>query len=191
MELRDVIYGRRSIRSYQETDVSTDDLREILEAGLMAPNGMNLQQWHFVMIRDPKLLSECKELMTKVYHQFKPVLQEKFILNPSMVDETGKFLSTLGNAPAMLLAFVSHPGLDDSLSVISSICAAIENMLLAAYDKGLGSCWLTAPIVAKMDHEFKERFAPDKGKLVACVLFGYPNEAPPSLPRKAGRYEIL
>lgn len=191
MEFHDVVVGRRSVRKYKSLEISLSDLNEILEAGIAAPNGMNLQPWHFVMVRDKEKLIQCKELMANVYNKFKPVLEERFSRNPSIVKETGEFLTTLGGAPALLLAFASRPDYNDSIVVISGVSAAIENMLLASYNKGIGSCWITAPVVAKMCKDFEELFAPDKGQLIACATFGYPDETPPMPPRRQGKYQIV
>ena len=191
MDFHDVVVGRRSIRKYKDKEISVVDLNEILEAGIAAPNGMNLQPWYFVMVKDKEKLNQGKALMGKVYDRFKPVLEERFSRNPSIVKETGDFLTTLGGAPALLLAFASRPDYNDSVVVISGISAALENMLLAAFNKGIGSCWITAPIVTKMGRDFEELFAPDKGQLIACATFGYPDECPAMPPRRVGKYEIL
>ncbi len=190
MEVKEAIYGRRSIRKYTDRDISYEDLVDILEAGIMAPSAMNLQQWHFVMVRDKALIEESREIMSKVFDTFKPVLTDRFSKHPHIVHETGDFMKTLGGAPAILLAFVSREDYNNSLPALSGVCAAIENMLLAAYEKGIGSCWLTAPITARMEDEFERRFAPGKGRFVAFITLGYPDETPPIPPRRSGKYEI-
>src|SRR5207245_5691333 len=48
------IQERRATRHYEPTAVQEDDLRRILEAGLAAPSGYNLQPWRFVVVRDPE-----------------------------------------------------------------------------------------------------------------------------------------
>lgn len=191
MDVKEAIYGRRSIRKYTGQTISEEDLVDILEAGIMAPSAMNLQQWHFVMVRDKALIEESREIMSKVFDTFKPVLTDRFSKHPHIVHETGDFMKTLGGAPAILLAFVSREDYNNSLPALSGVCAGLQNMLLAAYEKGIGSCWLTAPITAHMEDEFERRFAPGKGRFVAFVTFGYPDENPPVPPRRSGKYEIL
>lgn len=191
MDIKEAIYGRRSIRKYTDQEISQEDLVDILEAGIMAPSGMNLQHWHFVMVKDKVLIEECREIMERVYHAFIPVLEKRFSKHPYIVKETGDFMTTLGGSTAVLMAFAARPDYNDSLPALSGVCAAIENMLLAAYGKGIGSCWLTGPIAAHMEDEFERRFAPDKGRFVAFVTFGYPDETPPVPPRRSGKYEIL
>jgi len=191
MQVREAIFERRSIRKYKPEEISHEDLLDILESGVMAPSAMNLQQWHFVMIRDKARIEECCEIMSKVFDTFKPVLKERFVKHPYIVHETGQFMKTLGGAPAILLAFLSRPDYNNSIPALSGVCAAVENMLLAAHGKGIGSCWLTAPITAGMEHEFENRFATGKGAFVGFVTFGYPDEKPDVPPRRDGKYEII
>ncbi len=191
MELMKAIYERRSIRKYTAEEIPLDALKQILEAGVMAPSGMNLQHWHFVMVRDPEMMEKCQEIMIRVSDIFRPALEKRFTRNPHIVQETGEFLTTLGGAKVMLFAFLSKKEFNDSIPAVSGVCAAIQNMLLAAWDMGIGSCWLTAPVAAKLDHEYEELLAPDKGKFVGCVTFGYPDEMPVAPPRREGKYEII
>ena len=76
-------------------------------------------------------------------------------------------------------------------TIVQSVAAAIENILLAATDRGLGSCWLTAPVETGMSEELRDTFAPDKGKLLAIVTLGYSDQTPKTPARKAGRYTII
>lgn len=72
-----------------------------------------------------------------------------------------------------------------------SIGAAIQNILLAAHNKGIGSCWLTAPIEAGVGRELGSIFAPDKGEMVALITLGYPAKVGKPPKRKEGRFSIL
>ena len=57
----------------------------------------------------------------------------------------------------------------------------IRNLLLAAWDKGIGSCWLSAPQRMGFGPALQECFAPDKGEFVAMVTLGYPDQAPKAI----------
>jgi nitroreductase len=52
--LSQVIRERRSTQSYEPVPVHEADLKKILDAGLAAPSGYNLQPWRFVVVRDPE-----------------------------------------------------------------------------------------------------------------------------------------
>jgi len=52
--LSEVIRGRRATPSFEPTPVPDQDLNRILQAGLAAPSGYNLQPWRFVVVRHPE-----------------------------------------------------------------------------------------------------------------------------------------
>jgi len=55
MSLLDVIFGRRSIRRYSSEPIPDEVLRNILEAGRLAPSADNAQPWHFIVVTKSKL----------------------------------------------------------------------------------------------------------------------------------------
>ncbi|MCD8020982.1 MAG: nitroreductase family protein [Clostridiales bacterium] len=194
MELKEAIYGRRSVRKYDGKPVSEADIRDILEAGIMAPSASNLQPWYFVAVANKEKLDEVKEAMMEASDILMPSLTARFEQYPQVVAETRQFISLLGNAPLCILAFLYK---DDSeyhrkeTELIESTAAAMQNMLLTAYSKGISSCWLTAPLEAGMDTVLREKFAPGKGRMVAMMTFGY-SDAQPRMPRRReGRYQII
>ena len=129
--------------------------------------------------------------MGGVVEKFTPVLEQRFARNPEQVGITNKFLSTLGGAPVCVLVFFLKPDYPDRDGAMQSVSAAIENVLLAAWDKGIGSCWLSAPQRMGFGPAFQERFAPDKGEFVAAITLGYPDQQPKMPPRREGRYTIV
>lgn len=191
METRQALLTRRSIRRYRPDPIPEQDLQEILEAGLYAPSGVNLQPWYFVAVQSQEALDEVKELMGGVVERFRPVLKERFQRHPEQVGITSRFLTSLGGAPVCLLAFFYRPEYPGRDGAMQSVAAAIENMLLAAWDKGSGSCWMTAPQQMGFGPELQRRFAPDKGEFIAMVTLGYPEGEAELPPRRDGRYTIV
>jgi len=55
MSLLEAIFKRRSIRKYKRQPIPDDVLKNILEAGRLAPSANNLQPWHFIVVTDQKL----------------------------------------------------------------------------------------------------------------------------------------
>ena len=191
MDTREVLLTRRSIRRYKSDPIPESDLREILEAGLYAPSAINLQHWYFVAIQDPATMEEVRQIMGGVVEKFTPVLKQRFARNPEQIGITNKFLATLGGAPVCVLVFMLKPDYPDRDGAMQSVSAAIENMLLAAWDKGIGSCWLSAPQRMGFGPVFQERFAPGKGEFVAAITLGYPDQEGKLPPRRDGRYTIV
>ena len=191
MDTREILLTRRSIRRYKSDPIPESDLREILEAGLYAPSAINLQHWDFVAVQNPDVMEEVRGIMGGVVEKFTPVLKQRFSRNPEQIGITNKFLSTLGGAPVCVLVFMLKPDYPDRDGAMQSVSAAIENMLLAAWDKGIGSCWLSAPQRMGFGPVFQERFAPGKGEFVAAITLGYPDQEGKLPPRRDGRYTIV
>ena len=192
METRDALLGRRSIRRYDPTrPIAEEDLKEIIEAGLYAPSAVNMQHWYFVVVRSPERRAELVEVMGHVFGKFLPVLEDRFQKNPEAIEETKEFFHGLGGAPVCILAFFLKDNYPDRDGAMQSVSAAVENILLAAYDKGIGSCWLSAPQRMGFGPELNRRFAPDKGEFVAAITLGYPATEPKAPPRRAGRYDFV
>ena len=192
MELKDVIYGRRSIRKFKEQQISEQDIREIVDAGIMAPSATNIQHWYFIAICNPEALSELRDIAADGAAAFREKLEKRFPDHPDVVASTTNFIGSLGNAPFVVLAFLRSPEQEaDNSPAVQSVAAAIENMVLAAYDKGIGSCWMTSLSAGDAAEAIHERFAPDRGSLLAIVTFGYPDQEPKCPKRKDDRVEFI
>jgi nitroreductase len=165
---------------------------EILEAGINAPSAVNYQPWYFVVVKSPEKMRELVGIMANVAKTAEENLRKAFPNRPEVAEETGRFISRLGGAPVCVLAFKHRQEYGKSTSTITqSIAAAIENMILTATDKGIGSCWRTAGVESDAGDLIREKFAPDKGELVALVTLGFSAQGPKAPPRKGERYIIM
>jgi len=191
METKDAIIGRRSVRRYTDQPLSDADVQDIITAGLFAPSAIDLQPWYFVVIKSAEKLEELRKFMSDVYDNFEHVLFQRFGNHPAAIAETKVFLKSLGGTQCCILAFMLKQDYPDKIGVIQGVSAGIQNMLLTAYDKGIGSCWMTAPMRAGMDEELRLKYAPERGEFVAAITFGYPAFTPKAPKRKEGRYEII
>jgi len=196
MEIKQAIMSRRSIRKYTSQPVSDQDIQDLLEAAVYAPSGINMQPWYFLAIRSEEAMVRLKVLMEKTFENFLPTLQQRFSRNPEAIEEVKPFLTNLGGAPLCVLAFLlkrpdQDPQYSDALTLSHGVCAGIENMLLIACEKGLGSCFMTAPINAGLGEDIRMEFAPEHGQLIAVVTIGYPDESPKAPRRRDGRFDII
>ena len=157
MELMDVIRQRRSIRKYKPDPVSEADLEYVLEAARLAPSWANSQCWKFVVITDPKVKSELAK--------------------------SGK--EWTAHAPVLIAACAdpSKPGTKgDQAYYMLDIGIAMEHLILAAADRGLGTCWIGW---FKEDVAKRALDVPEDIRVVAFTPLGYPDETPSPKPRKA------
>jgi nitroreductase len=190
------IKNRRSIRKFKPDAISEMDLHTILEAGIAAPSSKNRQPWHFTVVR-----GTVKEELARVMERGLnlEVKAHKPFLPESMRYINGAFTSVnvMREAPVVVLVsnergdgtdFSSNLSVDERVAEIcnvQSVAAAVENMLLAAQELGLGSLWVCDIFFAYPEiSEWLEKKNPGHGMLVAALCFGYADEAPKARARK-------
>ncbi len=66
--LCEAIEGRRSTPSFDGAPIPSEDLRQILDAGLNAPSGYNMQPWRFIVVQSPE---QKRKLRAASYNQAK------------------------------------------------------------------------------------------------------------------------
>src|SRR5512137_2784343 len=159
MSLIDVILTRRSIRRYDTKEVPAEVLQQILEAGRQAPSAANRQPIRFVIVKDHDLLKVlCDNLFTRFVKY----------------------------APIAIVGCADIKSLLTGKWAVVDAAIAMENMVIAAWTLGVGSCWIGACDEEKVKELLK---IPDKWKVVALVTLGYPAEQPK--PRKKKSFEEL
>jgi len=192
MDTYDAIMKRRSVRRYTDKAVDDQTVEKIMQAAMYAPSAVNFQPWYYVVIKSREKMAEFVKIMDEVADKNIPGLKDRFKSHPEIVAESDYFIRYLGKAPVCILAFEHKKEYSKSeSSIVQSVAVSIENILLAATEFGLGSCYLTAPLEAGLDGRIQEKYAPDKGKLVALVTIGYAETIPQAPRRKEGRYVII
>jgi nitroreductase len=196
MELDDVIKGRRSIRQYRQEEIPQELLQEIVGSALWAPSGMNRQDWSLIVVRG-SFRDQLLEIISKSKEYILPHLQE--IFSEKIIKISLQVFSNLGGAPAVILVYIpkEKTHCDESLdergryhlefnrfNQLLSASALIQNLLLAAHERGLGTCWMTGP--KYMEKEINELFGITGKELVSIIPIGYPDQTPPAPPRKEG-----
>ena len=187
MKIKELIYGRGSSGKYLELPIAQSDVEEIVEAGTLVPEHVPVQPWHFVAVSDPAALRALEELMHGEVEAFAAKLRERFPGHPEIKRDTEQFMESLSGAPLVVMAFTDHACEDEALAEqIKQIGSAFQNMLLQAYGKGIGSCWLTSPIAAGIAPALRQRFSPGEGEFIGIVTFGYfDSNAPRNVVRRA------
>ena len=191
------IKDRRSIRKFKPDAISEMDLHTILEAGIAAPSSKNRQPWHFTVVR-----GDAKEELAQVMERglnLEIKAHEPF-LPDSMKFINGAFTSVnvMREAPVVVLVsndrgrctdFAENLSADErvaELCNVQSVAAAVENMLLAAQEMGIGSLWICDVFFAYPElSEWMEKKNLSHGMLVAALAFGYADEAPKARTRKS------
>ncbi|MCF7871925.1 nitroreductase family protein [Candidatus Woesearchaeota archaeon] len=156
MDVLHAIMNRRSIRSYLRKPVEFDKLTMLLKAGSMAPSAGNLQSYRFIVITDKKVIKGVADHCTE---QFWIGMAPILIVVVADVERTESYYGLRGQR----------------LYAVQDCAAAIQNILLAAHDMGLGACWVGS---------FDEGYIADKlgipeGKRPQAVItVGYAADSP-------------
>ena len=173
----DLMMSRRSIRAYKDSVISRETLDEILACGINAPNGMNRQSYELRVIDSPALIDSITEAMVKD--------------NPAIAERKG-FKNIFVNAPCVVcIAY------DTTYDMAQIDCGLLgENIILAAWAKGIGSCCLGSSARWILDSPsakpYLDRMAFSKNyKLLYCIALGYPDESPEAKPRRQDMIKFM
>ena len=164
--MHEILKNRRSIRKYKAQQVSDAELDAVLEAGIYAPSGMNTQNTTLVAVRD----QETRDQLSR--------------MNAAVMGSTS---DPFYGAPCVIVVLVDP----ERYTAVEDGALVLGNLMNAAYEIGLGSCWI---------HRAQQMFDSAEGKALLkkwglpenlrgvgnCIL-GYPDEAPEAKPRKEGR----
>jgi nitroreductase len=150
LSVLDVIKARGSIRSYKDKPIPKQALLDVLEAARMAQSAANRQPWEFIVVTDRAIK---ERLVQAAGHQ-------------SFVGEAAAVLVCLAN-PKESASVGPFEGFLIDLTI------AIENMVLTAWDLGIGSCW----IGAYTEQKVKELLdVPRNLRVMSLLTLGYPEE---------------
>lgn len=166
MDVKEAIESRRSIRKYENRNISDDVIKTVIDAARLAPSGNNSQPWTYHVIKD----IETKER-----------LRENEIFSQAFVYTAPVIIVCCGDDKAYT-KHVEHRDLPNEVRTIRDISIASAFLTLRATELGLGSCyigWLKA-------EKLKEMLNIPKHKVVPYVItMGYPAENPNPKPRKS------
>ena len=191
MELLELMKYRRSIRKYQDRQISREDMETIIEAGTWAPNAGGGQRSIIVGIRNAKLAEKIGRLNVARFDRSR--LSGSYVSadQPSIIDDP-IMKSGFYGAPAVCVVFAIKNFL---YSIPDAFCCA-ENMVLMATELGISSC-----IIARGEETFdneigaallREWNIPENYIARCFVILGYcDGDYPQPRLRKAQRSKII
>ncbi len=152
METLKAIFKRRSVRKYKDMPVEEQKIREVLRTAMAAPTARNVQDWEFLVINT---LEGRQKIM-----------------------DAHPYASMLKTAPVAVIVCSNRVREEGAQGYGPINCAAaIQTMLLAATDMGLGSVWLGVFPRPERVMALKEAFAlPEDITPIGIAVFGYADE---------------
>lgn len=202
MDLYEAIRTRRSVRKFRSEAIPKEKILRILEAANLAPTASNRQPWNFLIVSRSSI-DQMYEMMDRSFKERveeigRTVMSER-IKNLSIpvnkskdkVEGLNEFYRTLGGAPIAIVVYVDKE--NDPCQWKNNICdasAAIENLILAAWSEGIGSCWMTGPL-KKKESEIKAFLGIPKDKeIVGIIPIGTPAYTPKTPPKEDIRSKV-
>ena len=150
MEFEDVIKSRTSVRTYSNKDVEDEKIKYMLECAQLAPSWRNSQCWSFIVVKN----KEKKKELSK----------------------TGMINKWLKDVPVIIVA-CGTPKISGTRNNMNyflvDVAIAMQHLILAATDMGLGSCWIGGFNERKVKEILE---IPDDVKVVALTPIGYPTQ---------------
>lgn len=141
----DAIASRKSVRGFEDSSVEDEKLKICLEAARLAPSWANKQCWHFVVVQGKQA-----------------------------VDDLGLVPAHIKNTPVLIVACGDPDksgSIDGKQYYMVDVAIAVEHLVLAAWEQGLGTVWVGA---FKEDKVRKALGIPENIKVVALIPMGHP-----------------
>ncbi|WP_040363516.1 nitroreductase family protein [Coprothermobacter platensis] len=161
-DIYELIKQRRSIRNFKPDPIDESVIKRILEAGLWAPSAGNLQARTIFVVTKEQMKRDLSDACFGQDH----VAQAPLVLvGCTDVESMRSYYGKRGT----------------TLYGICDVSAAMENIILAAWQEGIGTCWVGNFDEEQVRHALRidKRFLP-----VVVVAMGYPLEVPPAPARK-------
>ncbi len=187
MELYEVLEKRRTYRDFSDREVSDEIVKRIIGAAFKAPTNDHLRQLEFIVVRDRENIAKVITPLVKNMEAFKELVfevddtddEDKMAMFADALPKQQKMLMQSG---LLILPFFRQkqspllkPVEQSSLNYFASAWCALENMLLAATNEGLGTVFHIP--VSDEAEKIKEIVGAPEGYEFTCLLImGYPAE---------------
>ena len=176
----EAIARRRSIRRFQERPIAHDLIEQVLAATVLAPSAKNAQPWRFIVVEQPKRAGLIQMMHLKAENlKIETMNLGSLEWTTRVIAQAPVTIFILNTCPPPEVPQTAYKDWD--FVMLQSTGAAIQTMLLAAQDLGLGSLWICDVLYAST--EILAWIGHPNDTLVAAVSLGYAAETSPARPR--------
>ncbi len=185
----EAIHGRRAVRSYQPKPLDDATVKTLLDAAVQAPTAMHMEPWTFVVVQDRALLKRFSEAAKALLAD--EAIRHRELLRAPGLSRSEEHLARMLSDPEFnifydagtLIVICARP---KGAFVTADCWLAAENLMLAAYGLGLGSCVIgfAVPLLNTPEAR-RELQIPADVLAVAPIIVGVPAGVTPAVPRKA------
>jgi nitroreductase len=186
--------NRRSIRRFQQRPVPRQVVEMLMEAARWAPSAGNRQNFRFLAVVRVAIIEALADAVREQISRVRQLVREDY--GEPVAQYAGNFLH-FSRAPLLIVPIHRQgpnllnalcnqevvPEKDTCPESCCSVSAAIMNLLLAAHALGLGTCWMSGPLIAQKSMT-KILEVPPGWAISALIPTGYPDESPPAPGRR-------
>lgn len=176
----EAIEARRSVRAYKDTPVEHDKLELLAKCGVLAPSAMNRQEWEVRIVENKAWIDGATATYLKAVEG---TGKADYMLTPT-------FKNIFRNAAAVI--FVGAP---DGVFSGENVGCMAQNIMLAATELGLGTCFLGSVQMIFAEPAMAEHLQSlcfsDGYKLRYALAVGYPDETPEAKPRDMSKIKFV
>ncbi len=201
-EVKELIQNRRSIRKYEDKKVNHEDIMDIIDCARYAPSDTNSQTWEFIILTDQEKIKKIEDMTWEALHEKAEEAKESSKEKEAkmLVRSFGPYATAFSNAPVLIICLATpyqskfREKIFDPINLVDekvweeegmkSSCLAAQNLMLAAYAKGLGTCPMTGPVLLAQDKIREYLNIPSEKQINMVIALGYPNEQPKKMQRK-------
>ncbi|MGZ4830813.1 MAG: nitroreductase family protein [Candidatus Angelobacter sp.] len=178
MNFMDVLNKRRAVREYTQATIDPPEIEALINAAIEAPSAMNLQPWAFAVVLGQERIDgyakRAKDWLLASFAQSPEQAHARHMLEDP-------HFTLFYHAPALVLVLAKSP----EAQAVEDCCLAAENLMLAARDRGLGTCWIGfARPWLNLPETKAELDLPDQYQVVAPIVLGRPMAWPESHGRR-------
>jgi nitroreductase len=179
------IYQRRAVRKYDDKPVSHQDIQLVLDAAIYAPSAVNCQPWVFVVIQEREVVARYAKEGRQLLLNEPPVVE---VVESGLPDmdrlrqmASGPDFELFHGAPALVVIYAT------SADGVPDCFLAAQNLMLAAWTLGLGTCpiGLARPLFNRAEVKEELGVSPE-WPCALPIAVGWPDgETPPTSRRPA------
>jgi nitroreductase len=173
MELLTALAERRAVRDYQPTPIEGKVVEQLINAAILAPSARNLQPWAFAVLLNSERIEQYAQRAKAWLLEYQ---QELGLGNLIDMLQAPNF-SIFYGAPALILVLAT----DTTNQAAEDCCLAAQNLMLAARDRNLGTCWIgMSRRWLNLTSTKTELGLPERYPVVAPIILGHPKSWPTS-----------
>jgi nitroreductase len=173
MPIGEAMFSQRSIRRFRPDPISADDLELLFEAAAKAPNGGNRQPARFLVLNDPDIIRQFGVLYREAWWAKRRDEKQPWTTREQIPPEershvaAARLADEIGETPCIVLAFTTGKG------QASSVIPAVQNLMLAARARGIGSLPTTLHAQV-LERVYRLLGVPPTMEFHLCIPLGYP-----------------